>query len=46
MTSATLQRRILPAIAFALGGFVGVLTMIALAGMIGAALSRGISEPA
>jgi len=32
------------AIAFALGGFVGVLTMIALAGIIGAALSRGISE--
>lgn len=34
------------AIAFALGGFVGVLTMIALAGIIGAALSRGISETA
>jgi hypothetical protein len=34
------------ATAFALGGFVGVLTMIALAGMIGAALSRGISETA
>jgi hypothetical protein len=32
------------AIAFALGGFGGVLTMIALAGIIGAALSRGISE--
>jgi MFS family permease len=32
------------AIALALGGFVGVLAMIALAGMIGAALSRGISE--
>ena len=30
------------ATAFALGGFVAVLTMIALAGMIGAALSRGI----
>jgi hypothetical protein len=28
------------------GGIVGVLTMIALAGIIGAALSRGISEPA
>jgi len=34
------------ATAFALGGFVGVLTMIALAGIIGAALSRGISETA
>jgi hypothetical protein len=34
------------AIAFALGGFVGVLAMIALAGIVGAALSRGISEPA
>ena len=34
------------ATAFALGGFVAVLTMIALAGMIGAALSRGISERA
>ena len=34
------------AIALALGGFVGVLTMIALAGIIGAALSRGISETA
>jgi MFS family permease len=34
------------AIAFALGGFVGVLTMIALAGIIGAGLSRGISETA
>ena len=32
------------AIAFTLGGFVGVLMMIALAGIIGAALSRGISE--
>ena len=32
------------AIAVALGGFVGVLTMIALAGLIGAALSRGIAE--
>jgi hypothetical protein len=34
------------ALALALGGFVGVLTMIALAGIIGAALSRGISETA
>jgi len=34
------------ATAFALGGFVAVLTMIALAGIIGAALSRGISETA
>ena len=34
------------AIAFALGGFGGVLMMIALAGIIGAALSRGISETA
>ena len=34
------------AIAFALGVFVGVLMMIALAGIIGAALSRGISETA
>jgi MFS family permease len=34
------------AIAIALGGFVGVLTMIALAGLIGAALSRGIAEAA
>ena len=34
------------AIAFALGGFGAVLTMIALAGIIGAALSRGISETA
>jgi len=34
------------ATAFALGGFVAVLTMIALAGIIGAALSRGISEAA
>jgi MFS family permease len=32
------------AIAVALGGFVAVLAMIALAGIIGAALSRGISE--
>ena len=32
------------AAAFAAGGFTGVLTMIALAGIIGAALSRGISE--
>jgi MFS family permease len=32
------------AIAFALGGFIAVLAMIALAGIIGAALSRGISE--
>jgi hypothetical protein len=32
------------AIALALGGFVGVLTMIALAGLIGAALSRGIQR--
>jgi len=31
------------AIAFALGRFVGVLTMIALAGITGAALGRGIS---
>ena len=34
------------AIAFAPGGFVAVLTMIALAGIIGAALSRGIPETA
>ncbi len=34
------------ATAFALGGFVAVLAMIALAGVIGAALSRGISEKA
>lgn len=34
------------ATALALGGFVAVLTMIALAGVIGAALSRGISETA
>ena len=34
------------ATAFALGGFVAVLTMIAIAGIIGAALSRGISETA
>jgi hypothetical protein len=34
------------AIAFTLAGLVGVLTMIALAGLIGAALSRGISETA
>jgi MFS family permease len=32
------------ATAFALGGFVAVLVMIALAGALGAALSRGISE--
>jgi hypothetical protein len=32
------------ATAFALGGFVAVLTMIALAGIIGAALSRSITE--
>jgi MFS family permease len=32
------------ATAFALGGFVAVLTMIALAGIIGAALSRAITE--
>jgi MFS family permease len=32
------------AIAYVLGGFIAVLTMIALAGMIGAALSRRISE--
>jgi MFS family permease len=34
------------AIAFALGGFGAVLTMIALAGIIGAALSRGIPKTA
>ncbi len=34
------------AIAFTLAGLGGVLTMIALAGLIGAALSRGISETA
>ena len=34
------------ATAFALGGFVAVLSMIAVAGIIGAALSRGISETA
>jgi hypothetical protein len=34
------------AAAFALGGFVAVLTMIALAGTIGAVLSRRISEMA
>jgi predicted MFS family arabinose efflux permease len=34
------------AIAFTLAGLIGVLTMIALAGLIGAALSRGISETA
>jgi hypothetical protein len=34
------------ATAFALGGFLAVLTMIALAGIVGAALSRGISEKA
>jgi hypothetical protein len=32
------------ATAYALGGFVGVLGMLVLAGMIGAALSRGIQE--
>jgi hypothetical protein len=32
------------AIALALGGFVAVLMMIALAGVVGAALGRGISE--
>jgi hypothetical protein len=32
------------ATAFALGGFIAVLTMIALAGVVGAALSRWISE--
>ena len=32
------------AAAFALGGFVAVLAMIAVAGIIGAALSRGIAE--
>jgi hypothetical protein len=32
------------ATAFALGGFVAVLAMIALAGIIGAVLGRGISE--
>jgi hypothetical protein len=34
------------AIAFALDGFVAVLTMIALAAIIGATLSRGIPETA
>ena len=34
------------ATALALGGFIAVLMMIALAGIVGAALSRGISEPA
>jgi hypothetical protein len=34
------------ATAFALGGFLAVLAMIALAGIIGAALSRGIPERA
>ena len=34
------------ATAFALGGFVAVLVMIALAGILGAVLSRGISEKA
>ena len=34
------------AIAFTLADFVGVLTMIALAGLIGAAISRGISQTA
>ena len=35
----------LGAIAFAAGGFIAVLTMIALAGVIGAVLARGIPEP-
>jgi hypothetical protein len=34
------------AIALALGGFVAVLAMIALAGIVGAVASRGISETA
>ena len=34
------------ATAFALGGLVGVLTMIACAGMVGAVLSRGIPDEA
>jgi hypothetical protein len=34
------------ATAFALGGFVGVLTMIALAGVVGAALSRALLDKA
>jgi hypothetical protein len=34
------------ATAFALGGFAAVLVMIALAGILGAALSRGISDTA
>ncbi len=33
------------AIAFASGGFIAVLTMIALAGVVGAVLARGIAEP-
>jgi MFS family permease len=33
------------AIAFAAGGFIAVLTMIALAGVVGAVLTRGIAEP-
>ena len=36
----------LVAAAFALGGFDAVLTMIALAGLLGAVLSRGIPEVA
>jgi len=35
----------LGAIAFASGGFIAVLTMIALAGIVGAVLARGIPEP-
>jgi len=35
----------LGAIAFASGGFIAVLTMIALAGVVGAVLARGIPEP-
>src|SRR5215831_6060731 len=35
----------LGAIAFASGGFIAVLTMIALAGIVGAVLARGIAEP-
>src|SRR5262249_22542616 len=35
----------LGAIAFASGGFIAVLTMIALAGIVGAVLGRGIAEP-
>jgi hypothetical protein len=34
------------AIAFGLGSFLAVLTMIALAGLVGAALSRGITDAA